>query len=45
MYERAQSYQSLHTLGVLDTDEIRAMERFDGTRSSVSLTGGDTSGQ
>ena len=43
--ERAQAYEKLHTIGALESEEIRAMERFDGTRSASALTGGDTGGE
>jgi HK97 family phage portal protein len=45
MLERAQANQIYMATGVLDRDEVRAMERFDGvSSSSASLTGAETVG-
>jgi len=44
LFERAQAYQVLNAMGALSADEIRTMERFNGTTSATSLTGGDTNG-
>ena len=44
LLERSQAYVALHGIGAITTEEIRAMERWDGTDSATSLSGGDTNG-
>jgi HK97 family phage portal protein len=41
--ERAEAYEKLVAIGVLDREEIRTMERFIGTESAEALTGGGRS--
>jgi HK97 family phage portal protein len=41
--ERAEAYEKLVNIGVLDREEIRTMERFIGTESAEALTGGGRS--
>lgn len=41
--DRAEAYERLVALGALSAEEIRTMERFDGTESAEALTGGGRS--
>jgi HK97 family phage portal protein len=41
--ERVEAYEKLVAIGVLDREEIRTMERFNGTESAEALTGGGRS--
>lgn len=44
LYQRAQAYALLIDKQVLTAEEVRVMERYDGTHSASSLSGGDTNG-